>query len=66
MTNTKKLKAIFVEHGKTQYEVAKMIGISKTSLSYKLNNKKEFRLSEVKLLCDYFNIKDVENIFFAK
>lgn len=64
MTNSNKLRAKIRENGLTQGEVAKMIGISSQSLSYKINNKIEFRASEMKRLCNLLNITDKDSYFF--
>lgn len=65
MTNTLKLKSLFVLNGLTQQEVAEKIGISYQSLSLKINNKREFKQSEISKLCEILNIKDGEKIFFC-
>ena len=66
MTDSKKLKAIFVQAGKTQSEVADMLGISPTCLNNKILNKVDFKAKEIQKLCDVFNIQDKEAIFFAE
>ena len=65
MTNSNKLKAVFVGAGKKQKEVAKMLGISLTCLNNKILNKVEFKATEIQKLCDAFDIEDKEAIFFA-
>ncbi len=67
MTNTAKLKAVIIEKGFIHEQIARMIGISKTSFSYKLNNKSEFRASEIKKISDFLQLTsaDVLAIFFA-
>ena len=65
MTDTNKLKAILVENGLTQKQVAEKIGISSTSLNYKISNKRPFNSDEMFRLCDILNIKEPRNIFFA-
>lgn len=68
MTNTAKLKAAIVERGMIQKQVAKQIGISTTSFNYKLNNKTEFKASEIGKLVDVLRLtadKTVQ-IFFSK
>jgi transcriptional regulator with XRE-family HTH domain len=67
MINTKLLKSYFVKNGLKQEEVAKRIGISYQSLSDKVNNKAQFKINEVSLLCDILNIaEDKDEVFFAK
>ena len=45
----------------TQTELAEMAGISPCSLNLKLNNKREFRQSEIHAICAALNI-DVQQI----
>ena len=68
MINTLKLKALFIENDLKNETVAKILGISKQSLSMKLNNKREFKVSEIYKLKSILNINfvDFETIFFAK
>lgn len=47
MTNTLELKAAMVRKGMTAETLADTIGISSQSLSYKVNNKREFTSSEI-------------------
>lgn len=64
MTNSNKLRAKIRENGFTQKEVAEKIGISLQSLSYKINNKIEFRASEMERLCNLLDITDKDSYFF--
>lgn len=64
MTNTRKLKALMVEHGFTQSELAMCLGISTHSLNRKINNKCEFKASEISNLIVLLLIDDVNTIFF--
>lgn len=67
MINTKLLKSYFVKNGLKQEEIAKKIGISYQSLSDKINNKSQFKVDEVSILCKILDIKDEkDDIFFAK
>ena len=65
MVNSKKLKALFIENGVTQKNVAEKLGISKASLNNKILNKNDFKTREIQGLCDILKIKDKESIFFA-
>lgn len=65
MTDTLKLKALIVEHGYTQKDVAKMLGLSAQSLNKKIHNKTEFKASEISRLCAVFGIENGTTIFFA-
>lgn len=68
MTNTKKLRALILECGLTQEQVAAHLGITPASLNYKINNKREFKASEIKALVELLNIpnEDVTGIFFTR
>lgn len=66
MTNTLKLKALMVEKGFTQEQLAKKLGISEQSLNYKINNKREFKASEIQALTKSLDVQDVDSIFFAR
>ena len=65
MTDSNKLREKIYEKGMTQREVAEKIGISFQSLSYKMNNKIEFRASEMEKLCKILDIKDKDSYFFC-
>lgn len=68
MTNTLKLRALLVENNLTNEDIAKKLGISKQSFSMKINNKREFKVSEIyklSLLLNLSNSCDVITIFFA-
>ena len=65
MTDTLKLKALIVEHGYTQKDVAKMLGLSAQSLNKKIHNKTEFKAREISRLCAVFGIENGTTIFFA-
>ena len=65
MTNTLKLKAAIMESGFNQEQLAKMLGMTNATFNYKVNNKSEFKASEIKKLCKILKIKDVDTIFLA-
>lgn len=65
MTATNKLKAKLSEFNLTQSEIADKLGISMQSFSYKLNNKVEFKASEIKTLCSILKITDKDAYFFC-
>lgn len=68
MTNTLKLRALLIENNLTNEDMSKKLGISKQSFSMKINNKREFKTSEIyKLVCllNITNSIDIMNIFFA-
>lgn len=60
MTNSLKLKGRIIEKGYTITTLSKEIGISYTSLSYKINNKREFNQREITFICNVLDIKDSE------
>ena len=64
-TNTSRLKARIVELDLTQEQVAKMLNISYQSLSYKINNKVDFKASEIQALCEILKITDKDKYFFC-
>lgn len=68
MTNTLKLRALLIENNLTNEDVAKKLGISKQSFSMKINNKREFKTSEIYKLSCFLNLSnssDIMSIFFA-
>lgn len=67
MTNTNKLKALLVEHGMTQDQLAEMLNITLQSMNLKINNKREFWGSEIFKIKQYFKLtpEQVVQIFFA-
>lgn len=67
MTNTAKLKSKIVENGMTQLIVAQKIGITPTTLNYKINNKIEFRAGEIQKLSMILNLnaEELSGIFFT-
>ncbi len=68
MTNTLKLRALLVENNLTNEHIAKQLGISKQSFSMKINNKREFKASEINKLLKLLNLSnffDIMTIFFA-
>lgn len=68
MINKDKFKAKVAEHGLTQKELSKTIGISNNSLSRKLNDKAPFTLGELQAIKDKLELtsQEVSDIFFAK
>lgn len=67
MTNTSKLKAKIVENGLLQEQVAMQLGMTSATFNYKLNNKTEFKGSEIKMLIVILHLiaDEVMAIFFA-
>lgn len=67
MVNTLKLRAVILERGMTQEQVAGALGVSAPTLNCRINNKVEFKVSEVKKIQEILNLTDeeVRLIFFA-
>lgn len=69
MTDSAALREKIKERGLKYGYIAKKLGLSYYGLSLKIENKNEFRTSEVALLCEMLNItslKEKERIFFAQ
>ena len=58
MTDTNALKAAIAAKGYNQDEVAAMISVCPTTFNYKLNNKREFKASEISVLCKILDLPD--------
>lgn len=68
MTNTLKLRALLIENGFTNESISKQLGISKQSFCMKINNKREFKVTEIHNLARLLKISNAEtllSIFFA-
>ena len=67
MTNTNLLKAKLREHGYLQDDVAEYLSISVTAFNNKLNNKNEFKDTEIQKMITLLDIanNDIVPIFFA-
>ncbi|MGN0539821.1 MAG: helix-turn-helix domain-containing protein [Candidatus Fimenecus sp.] len=65
LTNTTKLKAKLLENNFTQEKIADKIDISQQTFNTKLNNKAEFKASEIKALCKLLHISDKDEYFFC-
>ena len=68
MTNTSLLEKYIEESGYKKGFIAQQLGISAYAFTLKINNKSEFKASEITILCKLLKIsaKDREAIFFAK
>ncbi len=68
MTNTLKLKAVILEKGFTQEQIAEALGMTIATFNYKVNNKSEFKASEIKKLSAMLHLtaEEVNAIFFAE
>lgn len=67
MVNGNKIKGRIVELGKTQYEVASLMGISQPTLSQKISNQRPMYLQEIELLakCLELSKQDILDYFFC-
>lgn len=68
MTDTLKLKAVLLENGFTQQnKIAQLLGMTDATFNYKLNNKREFKASEIKKLTEILHLsaEQVNEIFFV-
>ena len=54
----RKLKGILTMNGMTQQDLANLLGLSASTLNFKINGKTEFTLNEAKKISDYFKLRD--------
>lgn len=69
MTDTEKVRKLIRESGLKMQYIAEMLGISRYALSLKIENKNEFKSSEIAAMCDLLGVKSLEQketLFFAK
>ena len=68
MTNTSLLEQYIEKSGYKKAYIAQQLGITSYGLALKINNKSEFKASEMTILCKLLKIsaRDKEAIFFAK
>ena len=68
MTNTSLLEQYIEQSGYKKSFIAEQLGITTYGFALKVNNKSEFKASEMTILCKLLKIKakDKEAIFFAK
>ncbi len=60
--NLQKLKGYLVEHGLTYEDCAKIIGISITAFTQKMNGKRRFYLEELNVLADGISMSKEDRI----
>ena len=55
------------EFGDTQSELARTLGVTESTLSWKINGKAEFKQSEIKAIVDRYDLtgEEVKSMFFA-
>lgn len=69
MTNTELLRERIDKSGFKMQFIAEKLGISRFTLLQKIENRSDFRVSEVEALCELLCISSLtekNNIFFAK
>jgi transcriptional regulator with XRE-family HTH domain len=69
MTNRKLLEDKIKQKGLKKSYLAEQIGVSRATFCALLQNKSEFRASQIRTLCELLDIKDDETmkaIFFAQ
>lgn len=59
--NIAKLKGLMAEHGETQQDIAKLLGITATAFAKKMKQPSRFKFDEVKILSQHYKV-DI-NIF---
>lgn len=69
MVDSKKLEDMIQQSGLKKGYLAERLGVSRSTFCALLNNKSEFRVSQVRTLCELLGIRDDETlraIFFAQ
>lgn len=63
----KSLYETIKEFGDTQGDLAKVLGITESTLSWKMNGKAEFKQSEIKAIADRYSLtgEEVKFMFFS-
>lgn len=65
MINTAKLRGIIAENGKTQQDIAKMLGIAPKTF-YERMKKGRFGSDDIQVMIDELHIENPVEVFFAK
>lgn len=55
------------EFGDTQGELARMLGVTESTLSWKINGRAEFKQSEIKAIADRYGLtgEEIKSMFFS-
>lgn len=55
------------EFGDTQSGLARILGMTESTLSWKINGKSEFKQSEIKVIADRYDLtgEEIKSMFFA-
>lgn len=54
--NNLRFKAWLAEHRITQREVRDLLGLSSASINKKINGKEDFKLPQIRKICETYNI----------
>lgn len=67
MTDTNLLKSVLMKNGITSEQLADRIGVSRATMSYKMNNKRDFTSQEIKAIVRILalEVEEMNAIFFA-
>lgn len=60
----RELEIAMKRKGVSRAELAKVLGISLTSLQYKINGIREFKGSQIYTVCEYLEVENKDVIFF--
>lgn len=61
-----KLRGRMAEKGVTQLMLAKLMGLSPTSVNFKLSGKSDFTVKEMKMLKYSLDLESIDEYFFAE
>lgn len=55
------------EFGDTQSQLARMLGVTESTLSWKINGRAEFKQSEIKAIADRYGLtgEEIKSMFFS-
>lgn len=67
-TDKTKMGRFLKSRGSTQNEAARIVGISKTAMSFKVRGYSDFKAEEIKKLADYYDMtnEEIASIFFER
>lgn len=65
MTNKTELEVAIIRSGLSKKEIAQHLGITRTTLYKKINNEREFKVSEIEKLSRLLSIDDKNLVFFC-
>ena len=59
-----RLKGLRAQSGESMADLARILGMSESTYISRENGKREFKVSEAKIICEHFNTS-AEEIFFS-